>query len=254
MTPPTFAPGAPCWADISPTDMDAARAFYSAVIGWTIEPGRPEFGGYATATVGDAGIAGLMPNDGTVPPFWTLYFASADADATTAAITANGGTVMVPPMPVGDFGRMVIAADPAGAVFGVWEAASMIGFDIVGAPGGFAWCDLRSTDPAAAQEFYAAVFGYAYAEMPMAGEDYRTFTLGDGPMPLGGIGSMMGAPDGTPSHWLLYFAVADVDAAVTAATASGGTSLAPPFDSPFGRMGPILDPFGAPLWLVQLPA
>ena len=249
-----FAPGAPCWADISPTDLDAARAFYAAVLGWDIPPGNDAFGGYTTASIGTDGVAGLMPNDGSAPSMWTLYFASADADATTAAITASGGTVIVPPMPVGDFGRMVIAADPSGAVFGVWEADTMIGFDIVGAPGGFAWCDLRSTDPAAAQDFYAAVFGYAYEPMEMAGTDYRTFALDDGQPPLGGMGSMMGAPDGTPSHWLLYFAVADVDAAVRAVTEHGGQSLAEPFDTPFGRMGPIMDPFGAPLWLVQLPA
>ena len=28
---------------------------------------------------------------------------------------------------------------------------------------------------------------------------------------------MMGTPEGTPSHWLTYFSVADVDAAVAAA-------------------------------------
>ena len=252
MTP--FAPGAPCWADLSHTDMDAARAFYSAVLGWDIPPGAEAFGGYTTASVGTDGVAGLMPNDGTTPTAWTLYFASTDADATSSAITANGGMVLVPPMQVGDFGRMVIAADPSGAVFGVWEADTMIGFEVVGAPGGWAWCDLRSTDPAAAQDFYAAVFAYDYEPMEMAGPDYRTFALAAGEPPLGGMGSMMGAPDGTPSHWLLYFAVADVDAAVAAVTANGGQSLAEPFDTPFGRMGPIMDPFGAPLWLVQLPA
>jgi predicted enzyme related to lactoylglutathione lyase len=65
---------------------------------------------------------------------------------------------------------------------------------------------------------------------------------------------MMGAPDEVPSHWLAYFAVADADAAVAAATKLGGKSLAEPFDSPFGRMGPLQDPFGAPFWVVQLPA
>ncbi len=250
----SFAPGCPCWADVSPTDLDLARTFYSAVLGWDIPPGREEFGGYATASVGTDGIAGLMPNDGSTPPLWTLYFASDDADATCAAIEAAGGTVMVPPMEVGDFGRMVIAADPTGAVFGVWEADTMLGFDLVGAPGGWAWCDLRSTDPATARVFYAAVFGYAYQEIPMAGDDYRTFSLGEGQPPLGGIGPMMGAPDGTPPHWLLYFAVADADAAVSAVAATGGQSLASPFETPFGRMAPIVDPSGAPLWLVQLPA
>lgn len=250
----TFAPGAPCWADISPTDIDTARAFYSAVIGWDIPPGDEAFGGYTTASVGDAGVAGLMPSDGTFPTAWTLYFASGDADATSAAIVDNGGTVIVPSTEVADFGRMVIAADPTGAVFGVWQANSMIGFDVVGAPGGFAWCDLRSSDPDAARAFYTAVFGYTYTPMEMAGPAYATFALGGDGAPQGGIGDMMGAPEGTPPHWLLYWAVADSEASAAAARATGGTVLADPFDSPFGRMAPMLDPFGAPFWTVQLPA
>ncbi len=68
------------------------------------------------------------------------------------------------------------------------------------------------------------------------------------------MGDMMGAPDGVASHWLVYFAVANADAAATAAQALGGTSLAEPFDTPFGRMAPLQDPFGATFWTVQLPA
>ena len=254
MTETKFAPGLPCWADISPTDMDAARAFYAAVLGWDIPPGNEGFGGYTTASVGDAGAAGFMPSDGSAPTAWTLYFASADADETSAAIVDNGGTVLVPTMQVGDFGSMVIAADPCGAVFGVWQADTMIGFEVVGAPGGFAWCDLRSSDPDAARDFYAAVFGYSYTPMEMAGPAYATFALGADGAPAGGIGDMMGAPDGVPSHWLVYFAVDDAGEAAAQAGELGGAVLTEPFDSPFGRMAPMTDPFGATFWTVQLPA
>ena len=63
---------------------------------------------------------------------------------------------------------------------------------------------------------------------------------------------MMGA-DGVPAHWLNYFAVLDVDQSVDAVVSEGGTILTPAFDSPFGRMAPILDPAGAPLIVMQLP-
>jgi predicted enzyme related to lactoylglutathione lyase len=254
MTDSPFAPGSPCWADISPTDMAVGRAFYSAVLGWDIPPGNEAFGGYTTASVGDSGAAGFMPNDGSSPTVWTLYFATTDADATSAAIIANGGAVLVPTMQVGDFGSMVIAADPSGAVFGVWQADTMVGFENVGEPGGWAWCDLRSSDPDAARDFYGAVFGFTYTPMDMAGPAYSTFSLGDDAPPLGGIGDMMGAPSGVPSHWLVYFAVTDSDAAAQSARKNGGNVLADPFDTPFGRMAPMTDPFGAPFWTVQLPA
>ena len=207
--------GTPCWADIGVPDLDEARAFYAAVAGWEIPPGMPEWGGYTVAT-------------------------------------HDGAAAVLPPDQVGSFGRMCIAADPTGAVFGVWQAGEMVGFDAPGEVGGWVWCDLRSTEPAAAQDFYASVFGYVYTPLEMAGPDYRVFSLtGEAGAELGGMGSMMGAPEGTPSHWLVYVAVADLDAALAEVASRGGTSLAEPFDSPYGRMGPILDPWGAPLWLMQ---
>lgn len=249
----TFVAGTPCWADLSTPDVDAVGRFYSAVMGWHIPPGSPEFGGYTTAASQGSPVAGIGPMHGAPVPAWNLYFASDDADATARAITVAGGTVIVPAGDVGDFGRMLIAMDPTGGTFGVWQARQMAGFGSPGTPGSFAWCDLRSTDAAAAHAFYGQVFGYHYAPVPMAGPDYSTFALADGATPVGGIGPMMGAPAGTPSHWLVYFAVEDADAAVAQALALGGASQAPAFDTPFGRMAPLTDPFGAAFWCVQLP-
>ena len=247
-----FPAGTPCWVDINVPDLDVARTFYSSVLGWTIPPGDEQFGGYTQAHVDGSVTAGLGPIMGEWPTAWTLYFATDDADATLAAAEANGGTVLLPADDVGDFGRMAIVAEPSGAVFGVWQGHAMLGFDAPGEPGSLAWTDLRSADPDRSRDFYAAVFGYDYQPLEMAGPDYATFSLPGGP-PLGGMGGMMGAPDGVPPHWLVYFAVDDADASAAAATRLGGTSLAPPFDTEFGRMGPLADPFGAPFWTVQLP-
>ena len=54
-----------------------------------------------------------------------------------------------------------------------------------------------------------------------------------------------------PAHWVVYFSVAETDAAVTAAEAGGGTVIAPAFDTPYGRMAGITDPAGAMFWVVQ---
>jgi predicted enzyme related to lactoylglutathione lyase len=253
MTESNFAPGMPCWADLSVPDLDQAREFYTAVTGWDVPPGNPEFGGYTIAAVDSNAVAGIGPmmGDSSVSA-WTLYFASRDADATQAAIAESGGTVLMPAGDVGSFGRMLIAADPAGAVFGVWQAAEMDGFGEPGTTGSFAWCDLRSTDPDAARDFYAAVFGFAYTPMEMAGPAYATFSLGDDGPPMGGMGDMMGH-DNVPPHWLVYFAVADADASAASARELGGTAMAEPFDTPFGRMIPMADPAGAVFWGVQLP-
>ena len=176
---------------------------------------------------------------------------SDDADRTAADVAEHGGTVVMAPMDVGSMGRMLIASDPAGGVFGVWSAGEHIGASLVNEPGGLTWEDMRSTDPDAARAFYGAVFGYDFQALEAAGPDYTTFHLSGDPAPLGGMGGMFGAPEGTPSHWLVYFNVADADAAAAAAGGGGGQVLAPPFDTPYGRMGPLADPAGAVFWVAQ---
>jgi uncharacterized protein len=245
--------GAPCWADLTVPDVDAATAFYSAVLGWSFTKPDEQYGGYVIGSVGDAPAAGIGPQlSPDQPAAWTLYFASDDADASAGSVTQAGGQVLLPTGDVGPLGRMFIAADPTGAVFGVWQAGNHPGAGITNEPGGMAWEDLRSTDPDAARAFYTAVFDWDTQALEAAGPDYTTFHLRGEEVARGGIGGMMGAPERTPSHWLVYFAVADADAAVSAATSQGGTSLAPPFDTTYGRMAPLQDPAGAVFWLVEL--
>ncbi len=155
-------------------------------------------------------------------------------------------------MDIGSLGRMVVAADPAGAVFGAWQPLEFIGAAVVQEPGGLAWVDLRSADPDAARAFYATVFGFDYEPLAMAGPDYSTFQHpGTGAeAALGGIGGMMGMT-GFPSHWIAYFGVASVDTAVTETERLGGHILSPGFDTPYGRMAAVTDPFGASFWVVE---
>ena len=252
MTVTSRTEGQPTWADLGAPDVERARTFYASVMGWEMTAGDPDFGGYGTAMNGDEVAAGFGPLMGDAPPAWLLYFSTDDAELTQARIAELGGTVIVPAHPVGDFGRLVVAIDPTGAAFGLWEAGEVTGFDATGKAGAWAWCDLRSPDPDLAREFYGALFGWAFEAVPMAGDEYTTFTPNGAAAPAGGVGPMMGA-DGVPAHWLNYFAVLDVDQAVDAVVSEGGTILTPAFDSPFGRMAPILDPAGAPLIVMQLP-
>ena len=161
-------------------------------------------------------------------------------------------SVIMDPMDVPGAGRMCIAADPAGAVFGVWQSLGMPGAGIYSEPGGIAWEDARLSDVEAGRAFYTAVFGWTYAEIPgLPLSEYGTFHGGGDP--LGGLGGLMGAPEGTPSHWIVYFGTADVDAAVAAVEQHGGGVLQGIEDTPYGRMAFVTDPFGAPFALHQAP-
>lgn len=236
--------GTPCWVDLGAPDVAASTEFYGAVLGWTFVDTGEEFGHYNIGEVNGRAAAAIGPKqDPNQPTAWTVYLASDNADATAAAITANGGTVLAEPFDIPGNGRMTVALDPTGAAFGVWQAIGMIGAEIYNEPGGLAWTDARLTDPDTARSFYTAVFGYRYQPMPGAPDHYMTFHLDDAP--LGGIGGMMDPAADLPSHWVPYFSVPDTDVAVSAATRLGGALQGPVMDSPFGRMAFLTDPDGA---------
>ena len=233
-------------------DPTAAARFYATLLGWEVQDTSAEYGGYVIAQRKGAAAAGIGPlQQSDTPAAWTLYFASDDVDATAHAITAAGGSIVLPAGDVGPLGRMLLAADPSGAVFGVWQAGQHIGAGIVNEPGALTWVDLRSQDPDRARVFYTAVFGHGHATIPNAPPDYQTFALPGDEAPLGGMGGMMGAPEGTPSHWLVYFGVADAEASAAVVDKEGGRVLVPPFLTDYGPMAPALDPQGAAFWLAQ---
>jgi predicted enzyme related to lactoylglutathione lyase len=51
-------------------------------------------------------------------PAWSVWFASADCDASVAQVEELGGSVIMPPNDM-EFGRGAVVADPQGAVFGL---------------------------------------------------------------------------------------------------------------------------------------
>jgi hypothetical protein len=238
--------GTPCWVELSApgADLGAAKEFYGAVLGWSFLDLGPDFGHYQICQVDGHAAAAIGPltAEGQTSA-WRTYLASDDVDGTAKSIAANGGTLLAEPMDVPGAGRMCVALDPAGAEFGVWQAAATIGIEVYNQPGGLVWSDAREPDPDAARHFYAEVFGYNYQPVQGAPPDYTTFHL-DGD-PLGGMGGMMGAPAGTPAHWVAYFSVADADAAVATATAGNGSVVSGPHDTPYGRIGMVADGNGA---------
>ena len=112
--------------------------------------------------------------------------------------------------------------------------------------GRFVWYELMTSDPVAAQAFYAQVVGWK-AEAWEGGPTPYTMWMND-ETALGGV---MSLPDearkqGAPPHWLAYVGTLDVDGTVSRATALGGTLLHGPVDVPkVGRFAVLADPQGA---------
>lgn len=241
--------GTPCWVDVAATDVGAARLFYEQLFGWQIVEGPAEFGGYSNCFKNDRMVAGLSPKmDPAQPSAWSVYLATEDIDATWAAVSKAGAQVIAEPMSVGDIGRMAIAVDPGGAVFGAWQAASHTGIQLANEPGALIWEENMTQNWDANKTFYSEVFGHSLTDMSSGDFRYAVFTpAGAEPSEqtsVGGIGQQ--ADDDTaPPAWLIYFASDDTDASVDEVVRLGGNVIRPASDTPYGRMAIVSDPEGA---------
>ena len=245
----SYAPGTPSWAELGGVpDIEKAAAFYGGLFGWDVPESEnaEQTGGYRQAMLRGKPVAGMMPRMGEdQPTVWTTYISVEDADATTAKVQEAGGTVIAEPMDVMDLGRMAVFADSSGAVIGIWQPGTFVGAEIVKEPNAVVWNELNTRDPDASKAFYGDSFGWSFEERQFETGLYTSITVGDST--VGGMIDITGrAPDEVPPHWLVYFAVEDVDAAVAKANESGGGVALEPFDiAGVGRIAILKDPFGA---------
>jgi len=233
----SYEPGTPSWVDLASSDTAASKRFYTGLFGWEWEdqPGAP----YSIALMRGRHVAGLGGMPG-MPPVWQSYVTVADVDATAVSVPGAGGTVVMPAMDVLDAGRMAVFADPTGAAICAWQPKNHIGSQVVNEPGAYSWNELVTPDIAAASAFYERVFGWQ--AVPFEGMDYTVFQL-DG---NGIAGALKPPAEGIPPHWMVYFTVADTDAAAATARELGATVLAEPFDIPgVGRIAALADSNGA---------
>lgn len=254
-----YEPGTPSWVDLGAPDPVEASRFYSGLFGWTIEEGLPEAGGYRICLLDGKPVAGLGPQmDTNTPPYWTTYISVSNADEMAAAITEDGGKVLVEPFDVLDAGRMAVASDPSGAVFSIWQAGTHPGVGIVNDPNTWCWNELTTRDPQRGVEFYGAVFGWE-AHLVPAGEgdgssphDYTEFHLSG--RRIAGMLPMVGDswPADMPNHWMVYFAVEDCQAAVTKVEALGGSVIMPPTVIPPGTFVVVKDSQGAAFSVIAM--
>jgi len=250
----SYAPGTPSWIDIG-TDVEAAIPFYTGLFGWEAESAGPDAGGYGLFMKDGKTIAGYGPQQNPGPPVWSTYVTVADLEAAVVAVTAAGGTVVVPPMDVLTAGRMAVCIDAQGGFFSLWEARDHIGSEIVNEPGAFCWAELNSRDVEGSKAFYGSIFGWTADTHEMPGTpmgSYTEFAL-DGTTVAGMLSMPPMVPAEVPTYWLVYFAVDDCDTAQAKATELGATVLMPATDiPPAGRMAVLTDPQGGAFAIIRM--
>jgi predicted enzyme related to lactoylglutathione lyase len=222
------------WYELMTTDVAAATAFYTEVVGWRAQDASAPGATYTLLGVGERAVGGLMslpPDVGAAgaTPRWVGYVEVDDVGAAVDRIAQRGGMVHLPPLEIPDVSRIAIVADPQTAMFGVisWLGADQERAAATGGPGRGSWHELLAADADTAFAFYADLLGWQKAETGVDRDGtYQLFSAAGET-----IGGMFAKPATTPfAFWLYYFGVADIDAAAERVRAAGGEILEGPVD------------------------
>jgi predicted enzyme related to lactoylglutathione lyase len=242
-------PGRFVWYELMTTDMAAARAFYTEVVGWGAhDASTPELP-YTLFTAGEASVSGLMglPEEARkmgATPRWMGYVGVNDVDATAGRIKRLGGAVYVLPTD-SNIGRISVVADPQtatlGLVTGLRSGQSQSAEpDELGRVG---WHELLATDWEKVFPFYGEIFGWQKADAEIGPTDnYQLFSAGGET-----VGGMLAKRPTEPvPFWLYYFNIDDLDAAAERVKGAGGQILGGPLELPGGSwIARCRDPQGA---------
>ena len=238
------------WYELMTTDMKAAMAFYTKVVGWgawdASMPGRP----YILFSEGPAAVGGLMglpadADESGAKAGWIGYVGVDDVDATADRIVQLGGAVHVAPTDIAGTSRFAIVTDPQSTRFALfkWINPAQAPRADPEAAGRVGWNELFAADWETAFGFYSEVFGWQkeQAEVDETGT-YQLFSIAGRT-----IGGMRTKPTIAPeTFWLYYFNVGDIDAAARRVTAGGGQIVHDPMEVRGGRwIVQCMDPQGA---------
>jgi uncharacterized protein len=232
------------WHELMSTDAEAAKRFYSRLLGWEIEVWKPGEMDYAMVMADGQGHGGFhqIEEGQNVPSHWMAYVCVEDVDATVGQAERRGGKVLFGPMDIAEVGRFAVIADPEGAAIAAFTPEG----EEPAAEGIFVWDELLSRDVEGARRFYPEVFSWTAATMDMGGfGEYTLFKRSGGEADAGGVLAM---PPGVeaPPHWLTYLGADDVDATVEKARSLGATVMNPGMDiGTVGRIAVVIDPTGA---------
>jgi hypothetical protein len=249
------------WYELITPDPVAAKTFYDAVVGWTIESqpsGQMDYRMIGRSDGGNAGgvmrLTDEMKSHGA-RPIWLGYINVDDVDRSVASIEQAGGKVLMAAFDIPGIGRIALVSDPQGAPFYVMKpippADKPNEKSDVFSPSAeqrIGWNELSTTDPVAARRFYGDQFGWDSGEFMDMGEmgEYR-FLDQNGER----IGALCGSMPGREPKWRYYFRVPSISAAKAAAEQNGGTIAMGPHQVPTGDWVLIgVDPQGAEFALV----
>ena len=111
--------------ELNTDDIQHARAFYEQVLGWSFDDvpiGGETYTQINTPTAPGGGIQ--LKADEELPAHWMPYVAVDSVADTVARARDAGARILVDTSDVEGHSPVAVIGDPAGAIFGIWEAAA----------------------------------------------------------------------------------------------------------------------------------
>lgn len=221
--------------ELRTTHPDAARSFYAQLLGhervviWPLHE--------------QARARGAVPH-------WLGYISVAENSALEQMgkrFVERGAVQLGPTLVTQDRGHILVLRDPGGAIVALNDTSLPLGDPIV------AWHVLNTNDVAAAIRNYRELFAWAVDESAAIGPHGAFYGFSWPDAPSGHVGAFadIAGRSGVHPHWLFFFAVKDLDSALTLIHNAGGTATEP-FPGPKGaRLSVCEDQQGAAFGLYE---
>lgn len=253
-----FDEGTFCWLDLSTTDLNGAKKFYGGLFGWTFKdiPMGNDGEVYAIASIKGNDICGLSKATQDGPgaqgrTHWNSYVSVHNVDQIFGRAKELKAKALMPPADVMNAGRMAIVQDPTGAPICFWQPKEAIGNQAdPWAPGSACWYELYTTDIDLAGKFYCDLLGWTIKSGNLT--DHKYYEISKQKKAFGGMMALPKEMQGTPSHWLNYFAVSDCQGSTQKATQLGARVLMKPKTIPeVGMFAAFQDPQNGPFAIFE---
>lgn len=186
-------------------------------------------------------------------PQCLIHFMTRDIKSLVEKVPSLSGEVIAHPFDVMNFGIMAVCKDPAGSIFALWEPKEHKGMKFYndmqkeGAPVYFENNTNKFDD---CTKFYSELFGYDVEKLEMNGANYNQFKLDD--LKTCGLLEMDKSWGETPPHWMVYFAVKDIDQITEKIKEAKGKVCIEPFETPnVGKIAVVEDPCGIVFTIAQ---
>ena len=238
-----------CRYALRTTDIPAARAFYTSVLGEA----------FSRSGVEVIPLPERARKLGA-PSHFSGYVAveEADFDAKLAALTSRGAEQLGPTTRDDEGHRRAWLRDPFGARIGLWDglgdSKQTMSEQGTLTPGPVAWHLLHTTDPEEALSFYADLFGWESKGRVDLGEgrgSHRLFAWGAGGEPVGSFTDLARLPH-VHAQWLYCFPTEDIESAATTVRAKGGVVAGISEGQTGHRFAGCDDPQGAAFALIEV--